>query len=200
MSSCWVTEVLSWLIPPPELWYVLWILMYSKKWEFLKEYSMYFSFFLLKLKEKYSIHRSATDMLNSLQGFFIFVIFVANRSKRKHLKRKFPLPFKMARRLGESVRQCCCQGSEAACLSPASSLTSQISRKLSSSSVISNLSTLSSTLSTSLKFSMSSVSVTLSDDESIKKPSVFEPQCGVITLSHSLLPGVSLHESGDTQC
>lgn len=159
MSSCWVTEVLSWLIPPPELW-------------------------------------SATDILNSLQGFFIFVIFVANRSKRKHLKRKFPLPFKMARRLGESVRQCCCQGSEVACLSPVSSFTSQISRKLSSSSVVSNLST----LSTSLKFSMSSVSVTLSDDENVKRPSVFEPECGVTTLSHSSLPGVSLRESGDTQC
>ncbi|XP_050694667.1 uncharacterized protein LOC126984708 isoform X4 [Eriocheir sinensis] len=60
MSSCWVTEVLSWLIPPPELWRV-------------------------------------TDLLNSLQGFFVFFIFVARyRCKRNRLKKKFPLCFKMA--------------------------------------------------------------------------------------------------------
>lgn len=138
----------------------------------------------------FSVLRSLTDVLNSLQGFFIFIIFIANRTKRKHLKRKFPLLFKMAQRLRGTAQQCCCQDNEVTCISPVRSFTSQISRKLSSSSIVSSLST----LNTSLKFGVSSVSVSLSDDEKLKKPSVFEPQCGVITLSHSTLHG------GDAQC
>ncbi|XP_063604652.1 uncharacterized protein LOC134780098 [Penaeus indicus] len=51
MSSCWVADVLSWQIPPPELW-------------------------------------ALTDTLNTLQGFFIFVIFMQDRQKRQHLKEK----------------------------------------------------------------------------------------------------------------
>ncbi|XP_071526553.1 probable G-protein coupled receptor Mth-like 1 [Panulirus ornatus] len=52
MAGCWVTEILSWKIPPFEIWAV-------------------------------------TDILNSLQGLFIFVIFIANRSKRRHIMKKF---------------------------------------------------------------------------------------------------------------
>ncbi|KAK8393856.1 hypothetical protein O3P69_006881 [Scylla paramamosain] len=68
MSLCWVSELLSLLIPPPEMW-------------------------------------AATDTLNTLQGFFIFVIFLANRSKRKHLKKKFPLLFECHGDLPGSTRQ-----------------------------------------------------------------------------------------------
>ncbi|XP_042878725.1 uncharacterized protein LOC122257495 [Penaeus japonicus] len=57
MSSCWVAEVLSWQIPPAELW-------------------------------------ALTDVINTLQGFFIFVIFIQDRDKRQHLKEKFPSLFR----------------------------------------------------------------------------------------------------------
>lgn len=73
MSSCWVAEVLSSLIPPPELWALM-------------------------------------DLLNSLQGVFIFVFFVANRRKRKYLKKKIPLPFNIAHDLRNALRRCCCRG------------------------------------------------------------------------------------------
>ncbi|KAG0715129.1 hypothetical protein GWK47_012664 [Chionoecetes opilio] len=98
MSSCWISEVLSIVIPPMELWAV-------------------------------------TDLLNSLQGVFIFFIFVVTRSKRKHLKKKFPLLFKIARQLCTAVGDCCCQGGQQSCLAPLNSFTSQVSRKLSDSSI-----------------------------------------------------------------
>lgn len=161
MSFCWVTELLSSLIPPLEMW-------------------------------------AATDLLNTLQGFFIFFIFLANRSKRKHLKKKFPLIFKIAHHLRSAIRQCCCPGGKEVCLAPLSSFTSQVSRKLSSSSVVSNLSTLTS----SLKFSSSSFSVTLPDNLDTKRPSVFEPDAGITVLSHSSLKlnSLSPRENSDTHC
>lgn len=124
-------------------------------------------------------------MLNSLQGVFIFVLFTTNRTKRKHLKRKFLLLFKMAYYFRGTAQKCCCQGSEVTCTLPVSSFTSQISRNLSSSSGVSSLST----HNTSLNFGVSSISLCFSDDEDVKKP-----QCGVITLSHSALHG------NDVQC
>ncbi|XP_042878374.1 probable G-protein coupled receptor Mth-like 1 isoform X1 [Penaeus japonicus] len=45
MALCWVTEILSWKIPPLEIWIV-------------------------------------TDIINSLQGFIVFVIFISSRKKR----------------------------------------------------------------------------------------------------------------------
>lgn len=56
MIFCWITEVLSWKIPPSEIW-------------------------------------ALTDILNSLQGFFIFVIFLSNRRNRKTLKKRHPRLF-----------------------------------------------------------------------------------------------------------
>ncbi|XP_064113364.1 G-protein coupled receptor Mth2-like [Macrobrachium nipponense] len=61
MVFCWITEILSWKIPPMELW-------------------------------------ALTDTLNSLQGLFIFIIFLLNRHKRALVEEKFPLPFNLARR------------------------------------------------------------------------------------------------------
>ncbi|XP_069161329.1 G-protein coupled receptor Mth2 isoform X2 [Procambarus clarkii] len=46
MALCWTTEILSWKIPPPELWFL-------------------------------------TDVLNSLQGFIIFLIFISGKKKRE---------------------------------------------------------------------------------------------------------------------
>ncbi|KAK7019782.1 hypothetical protein SK128_015383 [Halocaridina rubra] len=53
MCICWIAEILSWKIPPIEIW-------------------------------------AFTDVLNSLQGFFIFVIFLSYRKNRKTLKRLHP--------------------------------------------------------------------------------------------------------------
>ncbi|XP_066989664.1 LOW QUALITY PROTEIN: probable G-protein coupled receptor Mth-like 1 [Macrobrachium rosenbergii] len=53
MCFCWITEVLSWKIPPPEIW-------------------------------------ALTDILNSLQGLFIFAIFLTNRRNLKILKARHP--------------------------------------------------------------------------------------------------------------
>ncbi|XP_042230406.1 G-protein coupled receptor Mth2-like isoform X2 [Homarus americanus] len=50
MALCWVTEVLSWKIPPKELWIL-------------------------------------TDVLNSLQGFIVFLIFISGDKKRELVKR-----------------------------------------------------------------------------------------------------------------
>ncbi|KAG0721459.1 hypothetical protein GWK47_046441 [Chionoecetes opilio] len=137
---------------------------------------------------------TVTELLNSLQGVLIFCIFVANRSRRKHMKKKFPLPFKIARQLCTAVGDCCCQGGQQTCLAPLNSFTSQVSRKLSNSSVVSYLSTLTS----SLKFS-TSFSVSLPDNHDTKRPSVFEPDGGITVLSlknNSVPP----YENGNSQC
>ncbi|XP_045114800.1 uncharacterized protein LOC123506620 isoform X2 [Portunus trituberculatus] len=147
------------------------------------------------------ISEALTDTLNTLQGFFLFIIFIANRSKRKHLKKKFPLVFKFWNQIRKVLRHCCCwccPDAKETCLAPLGSLTSQVSRKLSSSSIVSNLST----LSTSLRFSKSSFSMDLGDDLNTKIPSVLEHNGGITTLSHSPIGvnTVSLHDNTDTQC
>ncbi|XP_064106412.1 uncharacterized protein LOC135215521 [Macrobrachium nipponense] len=58
---CWSTEVLSWKIPPEELW-------------------------------------ALTDILNALQGLFVFIILLTSQSKRRLIEERFPLPFRLARR------------------------------------------------------------------------------------------------------
>ncbi|KAK3872659.1 hypothetical protein Pcinc_022271 [Petrolisthes cinctipes] len=50
MALCWITEVLSWKIPPEEIWI-------------------------------------PTDVLNSLQGFMVFVIVIASKKKRDMMKK-----------------------------------------------------------------------------------------------------------------
>ncbi|KAK7083120.1 hypothetical protein SK128_002416, partial [Halocaridina rubra] len=57
MAVCWVTEVLSWKIPPLELW-------------------------------------AATDTINALQGFFVFIIFLLNNNKWQLIRKKFPHAYK----------------------------------------------------------------------------------------------------------
>ncbi|XP_066958761.1 probable G-protein coupled receptor Mth-like 1 [Macrobrachium rosenbergii] len=49
MVLCWITEILSWKIPPKSLWV-------------------------------------PTDIINTLQGFFIFLLFLKNKTKREILK------------------------------------------------------------------------------------------------------------------
>ncbi|MPC17547.1 putative G-protein coupled receptor Mth-like 1 [Portunus trituberculatus] len=162
MSLCWVTEILSWLIPPPEMW-------------------------------------ALTDTVNTLQGFFVFVIFIANRGKHKHLKKKFPLVFKFWNQIRKVFRHCCCwccPDAKETCLAPLSSLTSQVSKKLSSSSIQSSLLTLS-----SLKFSKFSLSIANQGDLDSQSPSALEHDGG-ITISHSPEADCSVfnHEKTDTQC
>ncbi|MPC17545.1 hypothetical protein E2C01_010406 [Portunus trituberculatus] len=123
-----------------------------------------------------------------------------SESKRKHLKKKFPLVFKFWNQIRKVLRHCCCwccPDAKETCLAPLGSLTSQVSRKLSSSSIVSNLST----LSTSLRFSKSSFSMDLGDDLNTKIPSVLEHNGGITTLSHSPIGvnTVSLHDNTDTQ-
>ncbi|XP_063871137.1 probable G-protein coupled receptor Mth-like 1 isoform X2 [Scylla paramamosain] len=147
MSLCWVSELLSWLIPLPEMW-------------------------------------ATTDTLNTLQGFFIFVIFIANRSKRKHLKKKFPLIFKFANRIRNVIRQCCCccTGEQKTCLAQFDSF----KRTLLSSFIAS-------------KFSRSSLSMDIPDNHTMK-PAALEYD-DITTLSHSSskISSVSLQETTDTQ-
>ncbi|XP_068232365.1 probable G-protein coupled receptor Mth-like 1 [Palaemon carinicauda] len=45
-----------------------------------------------------------TDILNALQGLFIFIIIMANSNKRKLIKKRFPLPFRLARRCSAALR------------------------------------------------------------------------------------------------
>lgn len=163
MSFCWVTEILSWKIPPSELW-------------------------------------ALTDVLNTLQGVFIFVIFVANRSKRRHLKQRFPELAAAAKRLQAMFQKMksfiLCKDINVASLFPVSFMTSQISRKLSSSSVVSSLST----LSVKLSSNSSSFHVTTpTEHETTKSPSVREAEDGIIILSHSQL-GSSSSTGDDTAC
>nr|XP_027232012.1 uncharacterized protein LOC113823541 [Penaeus vannamei] len=106
MSSCWVTEVLSWQIPPAELW-------------------------------------ALTDIFNTLQGFFIFVISFGTFSPYTYI--------------------------------------STLNRKLSSSSIVSNISTLSS----SIKISSSSVFNVGSDKSSPQRSESFDSDNGIVTLSHT---------------
>ncbi|XP_045114085.1 probable G-protein coupled receptor Mth-like 1 isoform X2 [Portunus trituberculatus] len=135
------------------------------------------------------ISEALTDTLNTLQGFFLFVIFIANRSKRKRLKKKFPLVFKFWDQIGKVLRHWCCwwyPGAKESCLAPLGNLTSQFGRTLSSSFIVSNVST----PSTFLRFSKYSFSMDLPDDGSIT------------TLSHSstVVNSASLHDNTDTQC
>ncbi|KAK3868173.1 hypothetical protein Pcinc_026416 [Petrolisthes cinctipes] len=166
MAICWVTEVLSWKIPP----FVMW---------------------------------AATDILNTLQGFFVFIIFVANRSKRKHLKKKFPTVFVGVKivtsvlvKMKGAFMFTDSNGKE---VSPINLLTSSIGRKISTTSLLSNISTLSTSLtvktSTSSSFSISSF-----ERSNNKRSSSFsDPDDGIITLSHTTLtPNDSI--SSDSPC
>ncbi|KAK3872656.1 hypothetical protein Pcinc_022268 [Petrolisthes cinctipes] len=153
MSICWVTEVLSWKIPPLEMW-------------------------------------APTDILNTLQGFFVFIIFVANRSKRKHLKKKFPTVFvgvKIVTSVLVKIKGAFMfTDSKGKAVSPINLLTSSIGRKISTTSLMSNIST----LSTSLTVNSSSSSFYLSSFERSdpKRSSSFsDSDEGIITLSHSSL-------------
>lgn len=65
MALCWVTEILSWKIPPENLWIL-------------------------------------TDIINTLQGFFVFVIFISSRKKRDILKEAL---FKTFSRMSDAARK-----------------------------------------------------------------------------------------------
>ncbi|XP_068232716.1 probable G-protein coupled receptor Mth-like 1 [Palaemon carinicauda] len=44
-----------------------------------------------------------TDILNALQGLFIFIIMMTNSNKRKLIEKRFPLPFRLARRCSAAL-------------------------------------------------------------------------------------------------
>ncbi|KAK4297995.1 hypothetical protein Pmani_029618 [Petrolisthes manimaculis] len=166
MSICWVTEVLSWKIPPLVMW-------------------------------------AATDILNTLQGFFVFIIFVANRSKRKHLKKKFPTVFVGVKivtsvliKIKGAFMLIDSNGKE---VSPINLLTSTIGRKISTTSLMSNISTLSTTLTVKTS-SSSSFSLSSSERSNTKRSSSFsDSDDGIITVSHTTLtPSDSI--SSDSPC
>nr|XP_053653360.1 probable G-protein coupled receptor Mth-like 1 [Cherax quadricarinatus] len=152
MSTCWVAEILSWKIPPPEMWAV-------------------------------------TDIMNTLQGFFIFLIFLANASKRKHLKNKYPGLFVVVKHfklIFQKTKSFICGNDDSdVVLCHVSGITSQVSRKISGSSIVSNISTLTSSLNMS---SDSSFHVTSSAKSNRKRPpSVSETENGIVVISHSSL-------------
>lgn len=159
MSICWITEILSWKIPPDEMWAV-------------------------------------TDILNTLQGFIILLIFLANKSKRKHLKKKYPGPFVAANHLKMFFKKCgsflFCSNENSRLPSQVCSINSKVSRKISTSSIVSSISTLTSTL----KSTSSSFHVTSPDKSDPKRhPSVSESEDGILTLSHSPLCSLSSNGS-----
>lgn len=147
MAICWVAEVLSWKIPPLELW-------------------------------------APTDTINALQGFFIFVIFLSNRNKRKILKKKYPRLYKTVSEflnIPQVLKKCFCGGSSTS-LSHVTSLSSSVSRKISSSTLISNFA------STFRSYSSSTFSVNGSDTRTPRRSvSMDETLSGVVTLSHTSL-------------
>ncbi|XP_069958613.1 probable G-protein coupled receptor Mth-like 11 isoform X2 [Cherax quadricarinatus] len=151
MSTCWFTEILSWKIPPPQMWTV-------------------------------------TDIMNTLQGFFIFVIFLANASKRKQLKKKYPGLFVAANHLKVAFQKLksyvLCRHGGGVVLSHVRAITSQVGRKISDSSTVSNISTLTSSVNIS---SDSSSRVVSSDDPNRKLSSLIESEEDIVTLSHSAL-------------
>lgn len=143
------------------------------------------------------VSRALTDVLNTLQGFFIFVIFVANRSKRRHLKERFPELFMVAKQLKVTFQKVksfvLCKNVMS--IFPVNIITSQVSRKLSSSSVVSSLTT-----SLKLTSTSSSFHVTSPGEHETKRCSpVRESENGIITLSHSQLYSSSSIDS-DTSC
>ncbi|XP_068220822.1 uncharacterized protein [Palaemon carinicauda] len=149
MATCWVTEVLSWKIPPLELW-------------------------------------ALTDTLNSLQGFFLFIILLSNSNKLKHLEEKYPRLFKWIRksnRLPANMKKWL-QKSINRTISPMSSFTSNISSQFTNSTVIK-------TLTTSIRsHNPSAASFKLSSPSEVQSSvSVDNPNEGIIVLSHSTLPG-----------
>nr|XP_027233461.1 uncharacterized protein LOC113824897 [Penaeus vannamei] len=160
MSSCWVTEVLSWQIPPAELW-------------------------------------ALTDIFNTLQGFFIFVIFMQDRQKRQHLKEKFPNLFRIFKNIiltfGKLKHFLGCSPCSVGTFSPYTYI-STLNRKLSSSSIVSNISTLSS----SIKISSSSVFNVGSDKSSPQRSESFDSDNGIVTLSHTPISETSSISSGSS--
>ncbi|XP_042867207.1 uncharacterized protein LOC122250019 [Penaeus japonicus] len=147
MSSCWVAEVLSWQIPPAELW-------------------------------------ALTDIFNTLQGFFIFVIFMQDRYKRQHLKEKFPSLFRIFKNifltLSKVKNLLKCGPCSAGTFSPYTYI-STLNRKLSSSSIVSNLSTLSS----SIKITSTSIFKVDSNKRSPQRSVSLDDDNGIITISHT---------------
>ncbi|XP_068230172.1 uncharacterized protein [Palaemon carinicauda] len=139
---------------------------------------------ILSWKIPLSELRALTETLNSLQGFFLFIILLSNSNKRKHLKMKFlrlflwlenskTFPANMKKWLQNSVNRI---------ISPMSSLTSSISSQFSNSSVFR-------TITTSVRSSNTPSSSSSSSFYVQSSVSFDNPDDGVICLSHSSLPG-----------
>ncbi|XP_063604664.1 uncharacterized protein LOC134780107 [Penaeus indicus] len=125
--------------------------------------------------------RALTNILNTLQGFFMFVIFLHDRQKRQHLKEKFPNLFRFFENIFSKLKHFLrCSSCSAKTFSPYTCI-STLNRKLSLSSIVTNLSTLLS----SIKITSTSVFKVDSDRRSPQRSESFDSDNGIITLSHT---------------
>lgn len=130
-----------------------------------------------------------TDILNNLQGFFIFVIFMANRSKRRHISEKFPKLSKAGNRLKSAFQKI---KSAIPCGDATlGRMVTRVNGVISASSFVSNLST----MSTRLPSTSSSFNVNSTKDKARRSSSGNESEDGVVTLSHSQLCSSSSNDS-----
>ncbi|XP_042230320.1 probable G-protein coupled receptor Mth-like 1 isoform X2 [Homarus americanus] len=143
------------------------------------------------------IAEAVTDVLNTLQGFFIMVIFLANKSKRRQLKKKYPGIFVAAKQLFLVLQKVAsfimCKNINGRSFSSDNCITSQVSRKLSTSSIVSNFSTLTSSLKHSSASSFHVTSIVRNGTK--RSSSVNETENGIITISHSPLSSSPSGES-----
>ncbi|CAL4115372.1 unnamed protein product, partial [Meganyctiphanes norvegica] len=130
VAVCWLTEILSWKIPPEELW-------------------------------------APTDMLNNLQGVFVCFVFLTNHNKRNLLKEKLPKLFQFS--------DICVKNAKIARNSINTS-TRKLSKKMSSASIISNMTSFSS-------FSKGSISSNSLFNLKEGDASIDSPSIGIRSLS-----------------
>ncbi|XP_037779956.1 LOW QUALITY PROTEIN: uncharacterized protein LOC119576370 [Penaeus monodon] len=128
-----------------------------------------------------------TDILNTLQGFFIFVVFMQDRQKRQHLKEKFPNLFKIFENFFSKLKHFFrCSPCSVGTFSPYTYI-STLNKKPSSSSIVSNLLTLISSIKTSI-----TVFNVDNGKRSPQRPESFGSDNDIITLSHTPISQTSV--------
>ncbi|XP_068236901.1 LOW QUALITY PROTEIN: uncharacterized protein [Palaemon carinicauda] len=139
--------------------------------------------------------RGLTETLNSLQGFFLFIILLLNSNKRKYLKKRFPRIFRWlekSQKCPSNTKKWLQNSVKNRTMSPMSSLTSSISSQFSNSLVFR-------TITTSVRSSNPPCSSSSSSFYVQSFVSFDNPADGVIGPPHSSLPGsVSVQAPADS--
>ncbi|KAK7078593.1 hypothetical protein SK128_022810 [Halocaridina rubra] len=122
---------------------------------------------------------AVTDTLNSLQGFFIFIIFLSNRNKRNILEKKFPGVFRFVRKIKLPAKLRQGLFGSLSSISPVNPIVSKVSKKLSNSTVITNI-----TSSIESSSSASSLNVTYDYEQTTRSQSKSQSDVDIVALSH----------------